>query len=122
VAGDVIEMSQEPENKWVARAMLFIVASAVISLGVYLRVTGVSRWWVSSLILTGCLFGVVVHETKDNWKYGRYWLVLLACLIVHVALLITIQNYLAPFPLAVLGALGTLEFCGIFWILLSVCH
>jgi hypothetical protein len=115
-------MARETVNKWLGRVLLFAVVGISIALALYLHVAlGMNPRWVSTLGLTSVIFGLAVHETKDNWKCGRYWLALLACLIFHFALLCAVRVRLAEFPLAILGVFGTLECGAIFWILLTVC-
>lgn len=116
-------MGKEAWNKWVARAVLFIVVAACVALGLYLEVVvGVNKRWISVLALTLTLLGVVALKSRDMWNCGRYWLTLAACLMAHFALLVAVQRYLPELPLAVLGFVGTLEFGGIFWLLLTVCE
>jgi hypothetical protein len=115
-------MRDRSTNKWVARVLLFLGVSIAIVFAMYLHeVIGIEVRTVSALALTAGIFGLAVHETSDNWGHRRYWIALITCLIVHFALLATVRTYLPEFPLAILGAFGTLESAGIFWILLTVC-
>jgi len=116
-------MAREPMNKWLARILLFAATGIAIVSAMYLHeVVGIATRTVSALGLTAGIFSLVIHEWREYWKYGRYWLVLLVSVILHVAMLFAVRIYLTEVPLVILGVFATLEFGGISWILITICN
>ena len=76
--------------------------------------------WHGFLEFTGMFFGMAIWETKEKWRYRRYWLVLLGCLITHCGLVVALRTYLAVLRFAGLGVLSAAECAGLVVILLSV--
>ena len=120
---DGSNMLNETGKRFAVGALQLAVTLALTALLLYLAlVVRMNSKWITLLIMTAGIFGLAIYETRDKWQDWRYWVTVLACLIVHFALIVAGQKYLAGLPTAILGVFGTLESGGIFWILLTVCE
>jgi uncharacterized membrane protein len=116
-------MGNETRNKFAVGVLQLAVTLALTALGLYLLFAGkMSARQLGLLLMTCLIFGLAIYWTKDKWQYWRYWAALLACLVIHFALLLVLQTYLGQLPTAILGVCGTFECAGTVWVLLTVCE
>jgi len=116
-------MANEAWSKFSVGALQLAATVALTGLGLYLLLAGrLSARSLSMMILTSGIFGLAAYQTRDKWQDRRYWVTLLGCLAIHVALVTAIRVYLAPAPLAILGFFGAFECAALVWLLLTVCE
>ena len=115
-------MDNGTRNKIAVGALQLACTLGLTVLALYLVLAGkLSTSRFGFLFFTALIFGLAVRETRDKWRYSRYWGVLLGCSIVHFGLVRVLQTYLRELPTAILGVLGTIECASLVWILLVAC-
>ena len=68
---------------------------------------------------TAFLFGYLCYLTRGFWKKRLYWAIFVACLLVHLAILLAVMKAFPHLGLLYYGVFGSIEGAAIYRVLLG---
>jgi hypothetical protein len=78
--------------------------------------------WIGFGGMTALVFGYLIHNNAKRWRVARFWLLLTAALITHVAVGTAALANIKTVPLLLWGPIGAMEFGALALFLAAFTH